>query len=176
MWPHHTFIFLTPLFTFFKVTPTCILLSNSKIRNETYLGVGVFFNSMHFWDTQWDHWLAHPCSLGEILIFAGGKSSFLLGAKNEDKTMLCVVPPPRSCSAPAAELVAVPSGPQLGAGVALSWQQTPWGSAYMNVWELTAQSRCLVLCGDIPRSEMCCFAKWVFTITLKLVFKIVLLI
>lgn len=69
-------------------------------------------------------WLIHAV-WGEILIFTDGKSSFLMGAKNEDKTMLCVVPPPRSCSAPAVELVAVPSGPRLGAGVTLSWQQTP---------------------------------------------------
>lgn len=35
-----------------------------------------------------------------------------MGAKNEDETALCVVPPPCSCSAPAAELAAVPSGRQ----------------------------------------------------------------
>lgn len=72
-------------------------LSKRKIRNYTYLGLG-FFNNTYFWDTQWGHWLAHPCGLGEIPIFIAGNSSFLMGAEIEDEAVLCVVPLPCSHS------------------------------------------------------------------------------
>lgn len=96
MWPHHTFIFLPPLFTFFKVTPTCILLSNSKIRSETYFGGWGFLTACIFGiPSEVIGWLIHAVwGKSWLLFFFSLMESppFWWVPRTRTETALCLAP------------------------------------------------------------------------------------